>query len=168
MQWETEESLNSQLHMEIAVKVKSRAFWTESWVKLPIACCSIPGSLCLIAPSKDSRMKSSFCLSHKQFYAQCSLFTLVLKFQKEYALKGEKKKKKKTSLGEAVIENWLWKLKRQTTAVRKYLHLLDFYSVHGQISKHIGKLTLSSQVWVHGTTAWRCRLSLAKSSHGLV
>lgn len=24
--WETEESLNSQLHMEIAVKVKSRAF----------------------------------------------------------------------------------------------------------------------------------------------
>lgn len=32
--WETEESLNSQLHVEIE-KVKSRAFWTERCVKLP-------------------------------------------------------------------------------------------------------------------------------------
>lgn len=35
--WETEESLNSQLHTEIAVKVQSRAFETERCVKLPIA-----------------------------------------------------------------------------------------------------------------------------------
>lgn len=41
--WETGESLDSQLHMEIAVKVMSRALWAERWVKLPIAqltgCC---------------------------------------------------------------------------------------------------------------------------------
>lgn len=35
--WETEESLNSQLHTEIAVKVQSRAFEIERCVKLPIA-----------------------------------------------------------------------------------------------------------------------------------